>query len=1044
MKMRRVQTGKDNRRWKDYFMFACLIVISILIYCFINNLGGTSKIVGQQAPGILQLKDWNYQKSGTVSLNGKWDFYWNRLYTPEKLDDPSIHPDAVVNVPDVWTNYQIGDKKLPGFGYATYRLTVNTDSPNEALALRVMTMSAAYRLYVDGALMISRGHVGVDAGSTIPEYLPAEVSFTPKADSFDIVVQVSNYTYTKGGIWYGIQIGSPEQIARVNDDVNFRDLFLCGGLLVMAIYFINFFLIRRKNKSSLLFASICLLSIIRIIIYGNYFIYRLFPSISYSTIIFLDYASLYWEPVLFFLLVSYVFPGEIPKIWTRISIGIATAQTVFTLIAPVYLYTFIVPADEAVIMFNVLASVFVSIKALMHKKSNSLIMLTCCTLGILSAAHDILYQSNILKNVSSEMAPAAFLIVILLQSFILTREFNEAYRQSEILSDRLFHSLNQEKELSEKLLVLDRQKDEFLANTSHELRTPLNGMINIAYGLSRDTSSDEQKQNLAMIVSNAKRLSNMVNDLLDYSKLKNHGIQLQFEAIDVRKSVDTVMAVLRQPHSKSAVELINEIPGDLPLVKADKGRLIQILYNLIGNAIKFTEAGYIKASACVRENMIEICIEDTGIGIPPDKKVSIFQSFEQGDASVSRRYGGTGLGLSITKMLVEMHTGTIRAESPTGYGSKFYFTLPVSTQKYASLEHVEPLIEMQPPNEETPQFPLKICQDGPHILVVDDELANIYAAMAVLKQDGYSVTAVATAEDAIDIINTDKSVALALLDVMMPGMSGYDLAVEIRKRRTLADLPILMLTAKNTMFDIVSGFNAGANDFLDKPYEPQELLARVKTLVKLKISVDQALNAELKFLQSQIRPHFIHNSLNTIISLSITDPDTSRKLLVEFSNYLRSCFDFKNLEAEIPAERELDFVRSYLTIEQARFGDSLHVSYDIDDMGLMIPPLILQPLVENAVVHGIRPKAKAGSVVVYIKLNGDRVKIGVKDDGVGIADEKIDALLTSKLNSRGVGIFNINQRLNKIYGTSLHIENIKTGGTNVYMELPRKGECGND
>jgi len=194
--------------------------------------------------------------------------------------------------------------------------------------------------------------------------------------------------------------------------------------------------------------------------------------------------------------------------------------------------------------------------------------------------------------------------------------------------------------------------------------------------------------------------------------------------------------------------------------------------------------------------------------------------------------------------------------------------------------------------------------------------------------------------------------------------------------------------------------------------------------------------AELKFLKSQIKPHFIHNALNTIIAISKKDSERSRDLLYEFSNYLRCCFDFENLDYAVSIDREIEFIYSYLNIEKARFGNSLEIEYDIDLVSIVIPPLLLQPLVENAIQHGIRKRTKGGKILVYVKKREGFVTIGVQDDGIGISLDKVKDILSGKDINHEVGLFNINQRINKRYHISLVIENIEAGGTNVYMNIP--------
>ncbi|MEA4933593.1 MAG: histidine kinase [Lawsonibacter sp.] len=197
---------------------------------------------------------------------------------------------------------------------------------------------------------------------------------------------------------------------------------------------------------------------------------------------------------------------------------------------------------------------------------------------------------------------------------------------------------------------------------------------------------------------------------------------------------------------------------------------------------------------------------------------------------------------------------------------------------------------------------------------------------------------------------------------------------------------------------------------------------------------------ELQFLKSQIRPHFINNALNAIISIARTDSEKSRTLLIEFSKYLHSCYGVQNLDDKVPIENELSFVRAYVTLEQARFSDSLHVDYEIDSMFLMLPPLSLQPLVENAVNHGVREKSEDGHILIYVKDCGDFVRVGVSDDGVGIDPELAAAVLSNEHQGTGVGIYNINIRMKRLYHTELHLDRRPEGGTDAYIIIPKVGE----
>ncbi|MDM8566735.1 PocR ligand-binding domain-containing protein [Candidatus Halobeggiatoa sp. HSG11] len=399
----------------------------------------------------------------------------------------------------------------------------------------------------------------------------------------------------------------------------------------------------------------------------------------------------------------------------------------------------------------------------------------------------------------------------------------------------------QQIQLNEALTSLeahDKLKDEFLANTSHELRTPLNGIIGIAESLIDGVAgemSGQAKNNLTMIAGSGKRLSSLVNDILDFSKLKHQDIELQLKPIALREIVDVVLTLSQTLVAKKSVKLINEIPADLPAALADENRLQQILYNLVGNAIKFTENGYIKVSVQIIEQQLQIVVADTGIGIPADKLERIFESFEQASGSTAREYGGTGLGLAVTKKLVELHSGKIWVESTVNKGSQFVLTLPIAEEKAAPLamdkRHLSKLQTV-----ETDKITVKDeALDGKfNILIVDDEPVNLQVLHNYLSLQNYHIVQAVSGPEALDFIANGFKPDAILLDVMMPKMTGYEVTQKLREKWSIDELPILLLTAKNQITDLVTGLKAGASDYLTKPISKDELLARLKTHLHIK------------------------------------------------------------------------------------------------------------------------------------------------------------------------------------------------------------------
>jgi signal transduction histidine kinase/ligand-binding sensor domain-containing protein len=396
--------------------------------------------------------------------------------------------------------------------------------------------------------------------------------------------------------------------------------------------------------------------------------------------------------------------------------------------------------------------------------------------------------------------------------------------------------------LNRQLKQVDKLKDEFLANTSHELRTPLNGIIGLAESLIDGVAGklpDKANRNLAMVVSSGKRLSNLVNDILDFSKLKNRNLVLHKTPVDLRSMVDVVLTLSSPLMGDKKLQLVNAVPHNMCAALADEDRLQQVFHNLIGNAIKFTDAGNVTVSTEVQDEQITITISDTGIGIAKDQFANIFESFEQVEGSAVRLYGGTGLGLAVSKQLVKLHGGCIKVESELGQGASFSFTLPTSDkqattrarddQSVALLHMLDSVEEEQSPIITTAEYHGSQFR----ILLVDDEPINRQVLNDYLSLQDYQLFEASDGPEALRAVEEKGPFDLILLDIMMPRMSGYEVCKKLRETHPVHDLPIIFLTAKNQVADLVQSFAVGANDYLRKPVAKHELLTRVETHLKL-------------------------------------------------------------------------------------------------------------------------------------------------------------------------------------------------------------------
>ena len=404
---------------------------------------------------------------------------------------------------------------------------------------------------------------------------------------------------------------------------------------------------------------------------------------------------------------------------------------------------------------------------------------------------------------------------------------------------------------------LNEQRDQLVANTSHELRTPLNGIMGLIQAIIKRESaslSEDTHQSLNGVIASCKRLSALIGDLLDFSRGQHKKVSLYRGSLQLRQQVEIVVEQLKPTIEGRPVDFQVIIPTTLPMVDADPDRLQQILFNLIGNACKFTEKGHIEIAAKQAENRIVVSIEDTGPGIAEDAQGKVFEAFSQADGGISRQYGGSGLGLAIVKQLVEAHGGEIGLQSQIGFGSVFWFSLPLAsddqpeyqTEKSALLD--DRIVSLKTQIEaSSPHAPIQVLETQNeaagsdtaqlNLLVVDDEPLNRQVLNELLTLNGHRVQLASDGVEAMRLIEQNVIPDIVLLDVMLPGISGYDVLASLRERYNEAELPVILLTAKALEKDLVQGFRLGASDYIRKPFVSAEVEARIAHQARLKKAI---------------------------------------------------------------------------------------------------------------------------------------------------------------------------------------------------------------
>ena len=990
--------------------------------------------------GVLDLREWDFSTDATVPLNGEWEFYGNQLLAATDFVErgSATKPDLTgyVVVPHLWQG-NVNGTEIHSQGVATYRLVVKVPPGQKSFGIKTEIIRITSRLMVNGLTLGGSGRPE-DAsvlGKNAPENVPYVAYFTSQSDQVEVVLQVANYAYVNGGIAVPLRFGGQAAILALTRKINGFELVAFGFLFSGSLYHIGVYLFgRRREKSLLYFGLFCLAFAIVDISLGQKLLNQFVPGISFMPMHKLRHILTALGAVLITLFLRQILCGALPGSFIKWIVG---AFGVYALAALVLPHSFITMAEPVFfpLSMGVFALLILLLLRLLYLKQYGSLDRTGLKLLVLGIwclwmynVVNVLYVLYLVIGFRF-LGDLALLLFLLFMSYVLAIQFANAYFKIE--------------DMSIKLKEQDKAKDLFLTNTSHEFRTPLNGIIHMTQAVLEEPAGQislQQQKNLALVVSIAQRLSVLVTDILDFEKIKSNNINLTLKPIELRTAIESVIDVFRHINRNSQVSLTNRVPSGLPPVMADENRLRQVLYNLIGNAVKFTVSGGVSVNAEIHEGKMHVLVKDSGIGIPPDKVEAVFLSFEQVSAERAEQYGGAGLGLAITRQLVERMNGKIWiAWSEVGKGTEVAFCLPLgSPMNTGNMESdfpAEPALMPTLPPEVAPV----IRQTGEFtILAVDDDVTNLQIMVNIFARKNYNILTATTGAAALKAVDENADVDIVLLDVMMRDMTGYEVCRRLRQRHSLFELPVLLITARSLSDDVAAGFAAGANDYVIKPFNADELRARVDTQLSLKKAAQDVIRNEVAFLQSQIKPHFFYNVLNTIVSLCYTDSQKAGKLLAEFSNYLRRSFDIKENLLLTNLEKELELVKSYIVIEQARFGERVSVAYDIDAavLSCQIPPLIIQPLVENAVRHGLMGREEGGHIVVTARKENSDVIITVRDDGVGIPADQLPDIVTGKREAAGVGLRNINRRLFSSFGAGLRITSQLGKGTLVTMTLP--------
>jgi len=739
--------------------------------------------------GVLDLRNFDFNTNQYIELDGEWQFYWEELVYPNTIvrQLPSL-----VEVPHLWNE----DPALSSFGYGTYKLQVLLPENHPTLALSMPDVYTAYSLFINNKLIARNGSVSSTEQNHSPNWTPRTINLGNfDENSIELLLLISNFSHHKGGVRIPIVLGETTFLDQRREMELGYSYLLTGSLIMGGLFFLGLFFFGRTDKAILFFALFCLVYSYRIIGTELYPLHFILPNFPWELSIRLEYLSLYLSAVLFGVFIKHLFPEETIK---EVMNGFTIIFFLFcatVVLMPIHLFTALINFFFILIGIYASYALFALIQATLKGRVGSLFALISIVIMLLNFAWDLLEYFVIVDE-------------NLLVSY--TGYISFFFLQSLTLSNRFAHRFHLARERAE---TASTAKTHFLSTMGHELRTPLNAVIGLSELLLDSKSEKEKTQFAQTIKKSGENLLGIINNILDFTKIESDEVEFEYKPTHIPTLLADTIKMLGSLTDPKKVNLSFRFDDSLSdYLVVDQSRLQQIIINLVGNAIKFTDEGEISVQVTTTESISEkgqilFIVKDSGIGIPEHKMDLLFDRFSQLEADRNRKYQGTGLGLAISKRLIESMGGRIWVQSQEGTGTTFYFTLEA---KAANPEEVELLLNGRKKEKSKALEELRI-------LVVEDNLINQKVVLKVLERLGYKADIANNGFEAIEKVS-DKEYDLVFMDMEMPEMDGIEATKNIQTIPLKNRQPIIVaMTANATTEDKARCFEAGMKDFIAKP-----------------------------------------------------------------------------------------------------------------------------------------------------------------------------------------------------------------------------------
>ncbi|GBF75393.1 hypothetical protein PA598K_03797 [Paenibacillus sp. 598K] len=638
-------------------------------------------------------------------LNGDWEFYGHQLLEPGA--DWEAADGELVRIPGSWNGYDSDHRLEDGQGYGTYRLLFAAHPDQDILALRVPNIFTAYKLWIDGKLVQSRGVVGMSRETTVPEQYPGIATFVNDRPVHELVIQIANFHHRKGGIWVDFVFGGSDDVIRyqIMDTVN--QMIIFGSLAMIGFYHLGLYAMRRQERFTLYFGILCLMVGLRMIVTGNAYLVQWLPWVSWETGMKLEYTAFALAAWSSYMYIYHLFPQEASRRLLKLLTGCTLVLCAIVLTMPGIHFTRLLPVFQLLVIVVSLYILYVLALAVRRKRTGAVYVLIGISVFVLTILNDMAFYNE--WSTVSDIVPVGLFFVIMMQSFIISSRFSKALAQIEQVSaearqlnasleeriaertEELQASHAKLEKTHRELEKMETSRTRLLSNISHDLRTPMTLIQGYLEAMQDGvvTEPEQRDRYVRMMLGKVGGLNRLIQELFELSKFEAGVVQFHKEQLTLAQWVEELVEqyqldvesrgivfecslLLEQPDHTADAERI--------VLLLDRFRMEQVMSNLIYNALgHMPEGGTLQLSfqyAAAQSSLI-VSVQDTGAGISEADLPHIFERFYRAGRHAGQAQG-SGIGLAIVKEIVDAHLGVIGVESVEGAGTRFFIELPAA------------------------------------------------------------------------------------------------------------------------------------------------------------------------------------------------------------------------------------------------------------------------------------------------------------------------------------------------------------------------------